>query len=320
MAQRSEHAKTGMHVSLISVIASIVLSAVKLTAGFIGHSNALISDGANSLGDVISYTIVMGGVAASDKKADSSHQYGHDKLESIVSILVAIAIGATGIAIGYRGIHNVLHPEYLPLPTLFPLIVAIVSIGCKLGLWRYTLSWARSTGLNSLRALATDHLSDVFSSMGALIGVVGSRFGIKILDPIASIIISLLIIRSAYVVFRSSASVLMDTAVDRQTIEQLRRAILSNSDVKNIDLLRTRNVGAGYYVELEISCCRFMQLQEAHAIAEEIHNRIEKDFPRVRHLMVHTNPCTGTEEYCKQCTRKFTITRFPQASSETTPR
>ena len=303
-AKKRTLAANGVRISLISIVSSIALSLLKLLAGLMGKSQALLSDGVNSLGDIISYTMVAGGLAASDRKADSTHQYGHDKLESIVSIFLAIAILSTGMLIGYTAISTIVRDAEIPVPTLFPLIGAAVSIIVKLVLWKISSSSARSTGLNSLKALATDHLTDALSSTSALIGVLGSRLGYPLLDPIASVVIALLIIKSAVGVFISAAAILMDSSVDTQTKRSLRESILSDPQVKRIDLLRTRTVGSGYWVEVEITCCRHLRLHEAHDIAEQLHDRIEHQFPKVRHVMVHTNPCSGKESFCDdRCVR-----------------
>lgn len=301
---RSDHAKQGMRTSLISIIASVVLSFLKLASGIIGNSSALISDGANSLSDVISYSVVMGGLAASDRKADRNHQYGHEKLESVVSVLLAIVIFFTAIGIGYSGLKQIWSRRALPIPTILPLAGALVSIATKLFLYIYTKRKAASTGLNSLKALSSDHIADVLSSTGALLGVVGARLGFPVLDPVASVVIAVLILRSSLVVLKSAVNVLMDVSVDDLTKGHLEQAILSNPHVQRIDLLRTRSVGAGFYVEVEICCCRHLRLHEAHDVAEEIHDRIEKEFPKVRHVMVHTNPCPGDAEFCKWCKDK----------------
>ena len=303
-SHRSEQAKRGVRTSLISIVASIALSIIKLASGILGKSSALVSDGANSLSDVVSYSVVMGGLAASDRKADTNHQYGHEKLESVISVLLAIVIFITAVGIGYRGIRQIGQIEALAIPTMLPLLGAIVSIFVKFFLFLYTRKEASITGLNSLKALTTDHLTDMLSSAGALIGVLGARLGFPVLDPIASVIIALLILRSAGEVFRSAVNVLMDVSVDNRTQKELEQAILSNHHVQQIDVLRTRSVGAGFYVEVEICCCRHLKLHEAHDVAEEIHDRIEKDFPKVRHVMVHTNPCPGDAEFCKWCNGK----------------
>lgn len=300
-SQHSEHAALGVRVSLLSIIFSVALSVLKLVSGIVGGSSALISDGVNSLGDIFSYTAVAGGVAASDRKADSNHQYGHEKLESIVSLFIAMVILATGIGIGYSAVSTIAKGTALQVPTLFPLVGAAFSILVKLVLWRVASSAAKTTGLNAMRALATDHLSDMLSSSGALIGVAGARMGYPMLDPVASLVIALLIIKSAVVVFLSSYNILMDASIDTQTRRALRESILADDQVKRIDLLRTRSVGTGYWVEVEILCCRELPLYTAHDIAEQLHDRIEQQFPRVRHVMVHVNPCAGNEDVCRSC-------------------
>jgi len=301
MQTQTTPAKTGIRVSFISIIASVILSALKLATGIIGHSSAMVSDAVNSISDIATYSVVMGGVAASDKRADSHHQYGHDKIESIVSVLLAIGILITGVLIGWDGVTHIMHPEMIVIPTTLPLVGAVVSILVKFFLWRFTRTSARKSGLNSLEALATDHLSDVFASTGTLVGVLGARLGFPVLDTIASMLIALLIIKSSLDIFKSAANVLLDISVDKETLKSLEKAITANPQVKNIDLLRTRSVGARYYVEVEIHCCRNLSLHAAHDIAEEVHDRIEQEFPKVKHVMVHTNPCTGNEPFCTHC-------------------
>ncbi|HHU88464.1 MAG: cation diffusion facilitator family transporter [Sphaerochaetaceae bacterium] len=298
---RLSHTKRGVRISLISIIASIFLAGVKLLAGFVGKSSALISDGANSLSDIVSYTVVMGGLAASSRKADSSHQYGHEKLESLVSFLLALVILATGVSIGFRGFKALSSGQTLVVPSPVAFWAALLSVIVKIFLWRITVKGVKATKLNSLRALAGDHLSDIFSSTGALVGIAFSRLGWPMFDLIASIVIALLIIGSSFEVFRASYHVLMDASVDTKTRSELEKAILLNPNIKRIDLLRTRRSGNGCWVESEICCCGNLHLIEAHAIAEEVHDRIERDFPYVRHIMVHINPCFEDEEFCKEC-------------------
>lgn len=299
--KKSNHTAEGVRISIISILFSLVLTLFKLVSGIVGKSAALVSDGVNSLGDIFSYSVVATGVAASDKKADSNHQYGHDKLESIISLFLALVIAVTGFAIGFKAVRSLVVETYIAIPTLFPLIVAALSIVIKLILWQLARVAAAKTDLSSLKALASDHFSDMLSSTGALIAVVGARLGYPLLDPVASLVIALLIIKSAFEVFLISYNVLMDSSVDKQTKNELKKAILADKRVQGIDLLRTRSVGSGYWVELEITCCRNLKLFEAHAIAEEVHDRLEKEFPKIRHVMVHTNPCSSDGSNCTEC-------------------
>ncbi len=290
--------RSSLRAAVISTACNIVLAVVKLIAGIVGHSSAMISDAVNSSSDVISNFVVIGGVAASDRQADTHHQYGHDKIECVVSIFLAIAIFATGCMIGYSGIKQILNPEIIVVPTLLPLLVAIGTMVVKECLYQYTIRVSRKTGSNSLRATAWDHRSDVLSALGAFIGILGARLGVPILDPIASLVICLLIIKVAIDIFKSAVDVLLDASVDEATRLKLESEILAVDGVKMIDLLKTRITGARFYVEVEIRCCRYLPLFASHDIAETVHDKIEREFPNVKHVVVHTNPCEGHEAFC----------------------
>lgn len=301
MSEKQSLAKLGVRASFLSMVASVILAAVKLVTGIIGHSAAMISDAANSISDIITYAVVMGGLAASEKKADRDHQYGHEKIESIVAVLIALAIFATGVGIGYNGVRLIIQGGSDQNPSWLPAIAAATSMIVKLVLYRYVSKTSKKTGFSSLKALAGDHLSDVFASSGALLGIVGAKLGSPILDPIAAVIIALLIIKSAIEIFRNSANILLDGSVDDETSAKLQSTILSVHDVRRIDLLRTRRTGSRYYVEVEICCCRHLSLEHSHAIAQQVHDIIEQRFERVLHIMVHTNPCSGHDEFCARC-------------------
>lgn len=307
LAEEKAMTRSSLRAAVISTVCNIVLAVVKLIAGIVGHSSAMISDAVNSSSDVISNFVVIGGVAASDRQADTHHQYGHDKIECVVSIFLAIAIFATGCMIGYSGIKQILNPEIIVVPTLLPLLVAIGTMGVKECLYQYTIRVSRKTGSNSLRATAWDHRSDVLSALGAFIGILGARLGVPILDPIASLVICLLIIKVAIDIFKSAVDVLLDASVDEATRSKLESEILAVDGVKMIDLLKTRITGARFYVEVEIRCCRYLPLFASHDIAETVHDKIEREFPNVKHVVVHTNPCEGHEAFCDPEDKKLIV-------------
>lgn len=307
LAEEKAMTRSSLRAAVISTACNIVLAVVKLIAGIVGHSSAMISDAVNSSSDVISNFVVIGGVAASDRQADTHHQYGHDKIECVVSIFLAIAIFATGCMIGYSGIKQILNPEIIVVPTLLPLLVAIGTMVVKECLYQYTIRVSRKTGSNSLRATAWDHRSDVLSALGAFIGILGARLGVPILDPIASLVICLLIIKVAIDIFKSAVDVLLDASVDEATRSKLESEILAVDGVKMIDLLKTRITGARFYVEVEIRCCRYLPLFASHDIAETVHDKIEREFPNVKHVVVHTNPCEGHEAFCDPEDKKLIV-------------
>ncbi len=291
MSDNSTSVKIGLKITILSIILSIVLALIKFSSGIIGSSNALISDGVNSLSDIVGYGILMLSLAYSGKKADKEHPYGHEKIESIVSLFFSLAIVSTGAVIGYIGFIKLTQPGDFTGPTFVALIGAIASLLIKGYLFIVTYRGAKKTQSSSLKALSADHFSDVMATTGALLGIVISTFGFPLFDPLASLFISLFIIINGFKVLKASFNILMDVAADQNTIDQIKSVALENKNVLNIDMLKTRTVGSGCYVDMEICCAKDISLDEAHNIAEDVHNRIEENVKEVRHVMVHTNPC-----------------------------
>ncbi len=287
---QGEVTRQAVRVAFISTLANCILVAVKLTAGLLGSSGALVSDAINSAGDVASNILVMGGVAVSGRHADKEHQYGHEKLESIVSLFLAAALIASAGYIGYSGISQLARPEKIAIPGLLPLVVAAATMVVKEILFRYTRIQARQLSSPSLEATAWDHRSDVFSALGVFLGIGGARLGVPILEPVASLVICLLILKAGIGILKEAINVLLDVSVDEKTRKELQKAIMDISGVLAIDVLKTRRTGFGYYVEVEITCSRDLPLHVAHAIAEDVHISLENRFPAAKHVTVHVNP------------------------------
>lgn len=281
---------TAMRVSVITLIINLFLSLGKLAAGVLGHSAAMISDAVHSASDVFSTLIVMVGISVSRKDADKSHPYGHERLECIASIILAAILFITGAGIGYSAISNILSRQATEVPAILPLIAAIISIGVKEWMYWYTRAAAKKVRSTALMADAWHHRSDALSSVGSLIGIAGARLGFPILDPIASGVICLFILKAAYDIFRDAIAKLTDRSCDDKTEVRIREIILEQKGVKGLDLLRTRLFGSMIYIDVEISAVGSQSLIEAHVIAEQVHDAIEEQLPNVKHCMVHVNP------------------------------
>ncbi len=282
--------KTAFRVSRISIYANAALSAVKLLAGLIAHSGAMVSDAVHSISDVFSTFIVMIGVHLAGKESDKEHPYGHERMECVAAIVLAGVLLATGIMIGYSGIQKILHPEDLQAPGALALAAALLSIAVKEAMYQYTRKAAKQIDSDALMADAWHHRSDALSSVGALIGIGGALLGLPILDPIASLVICVFIAKAAYDIFRDAINKMVDESVDEETEKALRACAMAHSDVLGVDRLMTRKFGSRVYVEMEISLDGSMTLTDAHAIAESVHNDIEQRFPKVKHIMIHVNP------------------------------
>ncbi|MBD5521343.1 MAG: cation transporter [Lachnospiraceae bacterium] len=287
--------KIVMRVSLVSIVLNIVLSLFKLLAGIIASSGAMVSDAIHSASDVFSTIIVMIGVHISAKKSDHDHQYGHERMECVASIVLAVVLCVTGLGIGCEGLKTIIGGQYeeLAIPGMLALVAAIFSIALKEWMFWYTRAAAKKVNSGALMADAWHHRSDSLSSIGALVGIFASRMGYPVFDCVASVVISLFIIKAAYEIFKDAVDKMVDKACDDETIEKMRKLISEQEGVLGIDVLRTRLFGNKIYVDIEISADGSRSLNETHAVAECVHDKIEMNFPYVKHCMVHVNPYRG---------------------------
>ena len=279
-------------VSLSSIVGNILLSILKALAGIFGHSAALISDAVHSASDIVSTIIVMVGMHCSAKEADADHEYGHERIECIAAILLAVILAITGVGIGISGVKTIVSASYRSIqsPGLLALIAAAVSIVVKEIMFQYTRAAAKRIQSTSLMADAWHHRSDALSSIGSLLGVLGARLGWGICDPIASLIICLFIFKAALDIFKDAVRKVTDTSCSPDVEQQMRDAALSVPGALRVDSLRTRQFGSKLYVDMEVAADGNLTLYESHHIAEAVHDKLEHDFPAVKHCMVHMNP------------------------------
>ena len=281
--------KTSTRVSLVSVAGNTALALFKFLAGILAHSGAMISDAVHSASDVLSSFIVIIGVKLSVKAADREHPYGHERFECVAAIILAVVLAMTGLLIGVRAVENI-GAQTQTAPGLLALIAAAVSIAAKEAMYWYTRYYARRLNSAALMANAWHHRSDALSSIGALIGIGGARLGYPIMEPIASLVICVFILKAAYDIFKDATGKMVDRACDAETEKRLRDCVSAEPEVLGIDRLQTREFGNRIYVDLEICLDGQLSLVEAHSVAERVHDRIEQEFPTVKHIMVHVNP------------------------------
>lgn len=284
--------KVANKVSLVSIAGNVVLSLMKLLAGIVAHSNAMISDAVHSASDVFSTIIVIIGIRLASKESDKEHPYGHERLECVAAIVLAMVLLITGIGIGYTAVSNIARGNYgeLSVPGILALIAAIVSIVSKEAMYWYTRFYAKKIDSSALMADAWHHRSDAFSSVGALIGIAGARMGYPIMDSIASLVIFVFIVKAAYDIFKDAVDKMVDHSCDEQTQNEIYTCVKNHKDVLGVDLLQTRIFGNKIYVDVEIEVNASYSLRDAHHIAESVHDMIEQTFPKVKHIMVHVNP------------------------------
>ena len=280
-------------VSVITIIINLVLSVFKFLIGIFGNSQALVSDAIHSASDVVSTVAVMFGINLSAKKSDSLHQYGHERIECIFSIILAMMLFITGVGIGVTAIKTIVSGAEIEIPSKMALVAAAVSIAVKEWMYHYTKRTANKINSTAMLADAWHHRSDALSSVGSLIGVGGGLLGFTICEPIASIVICIFIGKASVDIFMDAVNRLIDRSCTDEETEKIRECIMEIDGVKNIDKLMTRRFGSKIYVDLEISEDAEMTLSEAHKIAELVHDNIEAKIPEVKHCMIHVNPMSA---------------------------
>ena len=292
MAERCDTDKSIMiRVSKVSVAANVFLSAFKLFAVVVGHSGAMIADAVHSLSDVAGSGLVILGAHLSSKESDREHQYGHERLECVISLILANVLLLVAAGIGIEGIRGMIDPQSAAMPGMLALIAAVVSVASKEVLYWYTRAAAKKIDSVSLMAEAWHHRSDAISSVGSFIGIFGAMLGFPVLQPAVCVLIAVLIFKVGIDIYRETMNKLIDKACDDETAEKIKATIVAQEGVIALDEIKTRLFGSKVYVDIEIACDGTQSLYDAHRIAERVHRQVEELFPgRIKHCSVHVNP------------------------------
>lgn len=293
--QTSEFERVATNVSWVGMILNVALTLFKLMAGLTAHSQAMISDAVHSASDILSGLIVIIGVRLSARRPDADHPYGHERFESVAAIVLAAVMASVGMNIGLGAVESIVTGAYrtAAAPGVLALVAAIVSIVGKEAMYWYTYAAAGRIRSTALRAEAWHHRSDALSSVGALMGIAGARMGANIMEPAASIVICLFILKAAVAVFWEAIDQMVDRSCEGDVEAALRLSAASQPGVHGVDMLHTRVFGNRVYADIEISTDGNLPLVKAHEIAERVHSEIERQFPQVKHVMVHVNPASG---------------------------
>ena len=289
-----QHEKVAVGVSTVTIVINLTLAGFKFLAGFLARSGAMISDAVHSASDVLATLIVILGVKLAGRDADRSHPYGHERLECVAALILAVILGATGLGIGWSGIRKITGSGELAVPGLLALIAAVVSIVVKEAMFWYTWLAAKKINSSALKAEAWHHRSDALSSVGSFAGILGARLGFPALDPVASVVICLFILKAAWDILSDALGKMTDHACPPAMEQEMAEAILAQPGVLGLDTLNTRLFGDRVYVDVEIQADGDLPLKVTHATAQAVHDTLERQFPQVKHCMVHVNPAETT--------------------------
>ncbi len=281
--------KATRKIALLGIGANIVLLSIKLTAGFLSRSQAMIADGFNSAGDVFASVMTLVGNSIASRPEDKDHPYGHGKAEYIFSMIISLSLMFIAFTIFKSSLSSILNNTAFKI-SWFLITVAIVTIVVKLSLFIYTNRVGKVLGNLLVLANSEDHRNDVFVTSGTLLGIVMGYFGYTWVDGAVGICISLWIFYTGIKIFISSFKVLMDTDIDPTFKANTYNLVKSINGVDHIDSINAKPTGAGFILLIKVSVDGEMTVNESHKIASEIKARV-KDIKDVKDAVVHINPC-----------------------------
>jgi cation diffusion facilitator family transporter len=300
--ESSQRYQQSARVIWIGLWLNAVLSMIKLAAGILGHSRAVVADAIHSVSDIVTDVVVLLGVKTGNKPEDETHHYGHGKFETVSAFFLGIFLVIVGVGICLSGIKTLgvfYRHGNLPRPGWIAFYAAFVSILVKEGLFHYTLKVGKNCNSDAIIANAWHHRSDAFSSIGTTLGVLGAIvLGEKwrILDPIAALIVSALIIKIGITIFIDSINELLEKSLDPKTEDRILQVIAATDGVINPHRLRTRKIGDRIAIDIHIEVEKEKNVVQAHAIATMVENNLRESFGKGSFVSVHIEPANYRDE------------------------
>jgi len=275
---------------------NVVLLLFKFVAGIVGHSAAMVADAVHSLSDFVTDVIVLVFVHISNKPKDKSHDYGHGKYETLAMTMIGVALLGVAIGIIYGGVTKIIlwaNGSQLEAPGLLALWAALLSVVLKEGVYHYSMVKARQLNSQAVEANAWHHRSDALSSIGTSVGIGGAIFfGQRwtVLDPVASVIVGIFIVKVAIDLLRNGIGDLMEQSLPDDVEEEILRLVASLPGVVEPHDLRTRRLGNHYAIEMHILMDGDITLREAHDKASEVEALLKEHYGKETHIAVHVEP------------------------------
>ena len=289
-----------IYVTKVAMASNVLLTGFKFFAGIVGNSSAMIADAAHSMSDFMTDIAVIAGLKVAKKPRDSTHNYGHGKIETLSAAFIGIVLAAVALGIFWGGLQKVIafyQGEVLPAPSKIALAAAVLSIVIKEWLYRYTIIYARKLKSDALIANAWHHRSDAFSSVGTMVGIGGAiLLGGKwaVLDPIAAVILSFFIFKVAFDISYKNLNELLEASLDSATYRSIEEILMSTEGVLGFHELKTRKIGNAIAADVHIEVDRNLNIVDAHEISTQVEDRLKEVCGKNGHFSIHVEPCSDS--------------------------
>ncbi|WP_455234489.1 cation diffusion facilitator family transporter [Thiogranum longum] len=283
-------------VTLIGSLVDLLLGVAKILVGWLAHSQALIADGIHSLSDLGTDIIVLYAAKHAHREADEDHPYGHGRIETLATVGLGISLIVIAFGIAVDAVRRMNEPELLLDPGIIALGVAVFSVISKEAIYQYTKNAALRLRSNMLMANAWHSRSDAISSIVVVIGVGGAMMGYPYLDAVAAIAVAVMIAKIGFELVRSSTRELIDTALEPEVVEKIRRDILGVDGVRAVHMLRSRRSGGDALLDLHLQVNPRISVSEGHQIGDTVRRRLLENFDEVTDVTVHIDPEDDEEE------------------------
>jgi len=271
----------------VSIIAYVCLSALKLFIGFAAGSEALLADGLNNTTDIIASFAVLIGLKISRRPPDHDHKYGHFRAETVAALVASFIMIAVGAQVLYQAVQKFFEPT-IGTPNMIAAWTALFCAVVMMFVYRYNIRLARRINSRAITAAAQDNRSDAIVSIGAFVGIVGSQFGLPWLDPLAATLVGLIIVKTAWDIFKDASHALTD-GFDEQELVKIKQTVADTPGVESIKDIKARVLGNNVLVDVTIQVNGYLNVVESHDISEEIEDRMLTEH-KISHIHVHIEP------------------------------
>lgn len=287
MTRSSDRYAASRNVTIVGATVNLSLALVKVGGGLFANSQALVADGVHSFSDLATDAIVVVAARQADRAPDRSHPYGHGRIETAMTLVLGLVLLSTAVAIGWGAVLGLQQPG--PAPSALAIWIAVLSIFANEGLFSYTIRAADQVNSKLLRANAWHHRTDSISSVVVLVGIIGSMAGLPYLDPVAAIGVAMMIAKIGWDTGWNAIRELTDEALQHEEVVDIRQVIEGVEGVRDLHMLRSRQVGAYALVDVHVIVDPRLTVSEGHRIAERIRDRVVHSVDKVADVLVHVD-------------------------------